>query len=294
MADYDRQILIPYLRDVCCTEMLVRRLEQDISSYRKEANKFADWANRLYEDPKEPNRFDYSNNEDSAAGGAFVGVVICLIGLALIRIPILGVPVVLYGGIMVWTCISEYIERSHRANEWYEEALEEYNRKAKQNQSWRNQRPEWRATAQSWREKEEQAKSNLNDAKVMREKLYAVNIIPSRYRNIHAAYYLYDFFESCRETDLEKTIQTMLLDEIVQRMDKLIEQNEQILLNQRMMIALQEEQNRTISDNHRENMLRLAEMETNQERQLDYQRMIEANQEVTNFFLAADYIERHR
>lgn len=134
----------------------------------------------------------------------------------------------------------------------------------------------------------------MKEAEKLRSDTYSVNIIPSRYRTIHAAYYLYDYFESGRETDLDKIIQTMLLDEIIPRMDKLIMQNQEILLNQRRQLALQEQQNRAIAKNHREQMRRIARMERNQELQLDYQRMIERNQEVTNFFLAADYLERHR
>lgn len=294
MADYDRQILVPYLRDVCCAEMLVRRLEEDILVYKAEAEKFQDWADRMYEDPRKPIRVDYSSTDSGAVGGAIVGAVIAVIGLCLLAFPIIGVPIMLFGALMIWIGMSENGEKNYGADRKYENDLEVYRQQVAQNKIWREQRPEWKASAESWKEKENRARSNLNDAKIMREKLYSVNIIPSRYRNIHAAYYLYDFFETCRETNLEKTIQTMLLDEIIQRMDKMIEQNEQILLNQRMQLALQETQNRAIAENHREEMRRLAQIETNQERQLDYQKMIEVNQEMTNFFLAADYIERHR
>ena len=135
-------------------------------------------------------------------------------------------------------------------------------------------------------------KSQLVSAKMMRDNLYGVNVIPSKYRNIHAAYFLYDYFNSTRETDLDKIIQTMLLDEIIQKLDKIIAQNEEIILNQRMQLALQKQQNEMIAHNHREEMDRLARMERNQERQMDYQNMMVCNQKVTNFFLEADYLRK--
>ena len=91
---------------------------------------------------------------------------------------------------------------------------------------------------------------------------------------------------------MEKTIQTMLLDEIIQRLDKLIVQNQEIILNQRMQMAMQEQSDRMIAENHRREMKRLASMERNQELQMDYQQMIARNQEVTNFFLAAEYLRK--
>ncbi|MBR2047546.1 MAG: hypothetical protein IJ960_03020 [Oscillospiraceae bacterium] len=75
-------------------------------------------------------------------------------------------------------------------------------------------------------------------------------------------------------------------------MDELIRQNQEIILNQRMQMAMQERQNRDIAENHRQEMKRLASMERNQELQMDYQNMIARNQEVTNFFLAADYLRK--
>lgn len=59
-----------------------------------------------------------------------------------------------------------------------------------------------------------------------------------------------------------------------------------------MQMAMQEQSNRMIAENHRNEMKRLASMERNQEIQMDYQNMIARNQEVMNFFLAADYLRK--
>lgn len=291
MASYDRRILIPYLQDVCCAELLCRKLENEIATCRAEGDKYTQWANGKYSDPPEPVR---KGGDESAIGGLVVSSIICIIGLRLMFFPILGIPVLGYGLIGVFTCLGQNSETKEMHNRQYEEELARYNKQVAQNKEYRARIPDWRMAAQKWRDQEQKAKANLRDAKHLREKLYSVNIIPSRYRTIQVAYYLYDFFSTGRATDLEQTLQTMLLDEIIQRMDKLIVQNEEILLNQRYQIAQQERQNRIDSDRYREQMEKIARMEQNQERQIDYERMISANQEVTNFFLAADYWRKNK
>ena len=295
MASYDRRVLIPYLQDVCAAEMLCRKLEREIQLSSEEAYKYTSWANGKYDDPKAPASADYAVDDSDTIGGIVALIVFGGPGLLLLQfLPLLGFAGIAMGVFMLWTQISDQREREAHAERRYNEAMEAHRRRVAIQKSNRESIPKWREEAKKWEDKGKNLEEKLREAKKLRSDTYSVNIIPSRYRSIHAAYYLYDYFNTCRESDLDKIIQTMLLDEIIQRMDKLIIQNQEIILNQRMQLALQETQNRTIADNHREEMQRLARMESNQERQLDYQRMIEVNQEMTNFFLAADYIERHR
>ena len=295
MASYDRRVLIPYLQDVCAVEMLCRKLEQDIQFAKSESDKYLRWANAKYEDPAEPEWGKYEPDNGKKTGGIIALVVYGVIGLGILpALPLLGLAGIALGIISLLSGNAEQDECEKKAKKEYDEAMKRYKKECANQKANREKRPAWREKSQQWKIKGNDLSEKLKAVKSLRNEVYSVNIIPSRYRNIHSSYYLYDYFNTCRENDLDKIIQTMLLDEIIQRMDKLIVQNQQIILNQRMQLALQESQNRAIAENHREEMLRLARMETNQERQLDYQRMIETNQEITNFFLAADYIERHR
>ena len=122
---------------------------------------------------------------------------------------------------------------------------------------------------------------------------YGVNIIPNKYRDIYVAYYLYDYFSSSRETDLDKILQTMLLDQIVERLDRIIDQQEEIILNQRMAMALQEKQSEQLQQNHRAQLQAIARVEQNQQLQNDYLAMIDTNTRITNFFVTADYINKY-
>lgn len=295
MASYDRRILIPYLQDVCVAEMLCRKLEQEILSVKSESEKFTRWANADYEDPKAPEWDKYKPDNGKKTGGIICLVIYGLIGLAFLPgFPLIGLIGIAVAIITFIGGIAEQEDCDKKAKKEYDAAVKAYKSKCATQKSHRENRPAWREKAQQLTVKGNDLSEKLKAAKALRNDIYSVNIIPARYRNIHASYYLYDYFDTCRENDLDKIIQTMLLDEIIKRMDKLIIQNQEIILNQRMQIALLETQNRAIADNHREEMRHLARMETNQERQLDYQRMIEANQEMTNFFLTVDYIEQHK
>lgn len=292
MASYDRNFLVPYLRDLCCTEMLIIKLEQDISFNKKEADKFTGWANKNYDDPSPPDPKDY---EVEAEKGSIITSLVCvLLGICLISAIFISILLFVAAYFFYREQEKEDEMARKKSNDSYERALKSYKQKVQQNKEWRQQRPEWRKLAEHYRDNEDRAQEDLRHAKQLRYKLYSLNIIAKQYRKRNEVYYLYNFAAGSRETDLDKIIGIMLVDKIVQHLDEIIALKQEELLLMRRQIALQESQNLAIADNHREKMRRIAQMERNQERQMDYQRMIEVNQEVTNFFLAADYIERHR
>jgi len=185
-------------------------------------------------------------------------------------------------------------EGSEAAQRDYEREYEEYGKAVRFNKLLEENLPAQRSLLQQNTQKLNELKSKLHKARILRENIYDVNIIPTQYRDIYSAYYLYDYFKSGRENDLDKIIQTMLLDEIRRQLQTVVMQNEQILLNQRMQIALQEKNNEMLAANHEQEMRQLAKMESNQQLQKDYQKMIMENQMVTNFFLAEEHYIREK
>ena len=292
MATYDRNFLVPYLRDLCCTEMLVKKLEQDIPIYTKERVKYLDWANRDYSDPPKPNIKDYTVEADR--GLFYVGLPCLILGFLLIWVPGISICAIMFG--MLFLAMQKNKEKTAlmESKEKYAQAMEVYNQEVAKMDDYRIHIPMWKAAGERRREKENRAKKDLGEAKSLRAKLYSLNIIPTQYRGIETAYYLYNYAGGSRETDVDKIIGFMLVDTIVHQLGEIIALKQEELLLKRREIAIEERRNTMIEENHREQMRRFAQMEVNQERQLDYQRMIEVNQEVTNFFLAADYLEKHR
>ncbi len=135
--------------------------------------------------------------------------------------------------------------------------------------------------------------SYLQEAEKNLQQVYAVNIIPNKYRTIYVAYYLYDYISSCRETDVDRVLQTMLLEQIIAKLDKIIAQQEEIILNQRMKLAKQDYLIAQSKQQHTEQMKILYGLEKNQQIQNDYLSMTEANTRITNYFVTADYINKY-
>lgn len=296
MANYDRRILVPYLQDVCSAEMLCSKLTRDINNCKHRINNINAYINQPLKNPIYPNMSDYA--EISEQMGCFGSV---LMGLGFIALSLylwkwlsfLCIAGIVVGVVVIYGSCSSAKEESDYSNAQYDAALERYQKEKNYNEEVKKNIPHQQQMLQKEQQFLSTLQQQLYSAQRLRDNVYSVNVIPSRYRNIHVAYYLYDYFNSCRETDLDKIIQTMLLDEIIQRLDRIIAQNEQIMLNQRMHLAMQEKQNRMMAEQHREEMKSIARMEKNQQLQLDYQDMIAKNQMVTNFFLEADYLRKY-
>lgn len=306
MANYDRRFLVPYLQDLCSVELICAKLERNILLTERKVNEITNICNRKVVDPIDPRPEDYYDNSVKSFLRAVC--IVELVGNIIISkleqtelgeflYPLLNLLrwVVIIGGIFffffgLWGLHDSRSEAERR----YAQRVSACKAERKRNAEFRDSLPARRRELEKAKEELTKLRTDYTNAKILRDQAYGINVVPRQYRNIYAVYYLYDFFNTSRETNLENVIQTFVLEEIKQKLDKIIQQNEQIILNQRVQIALQENQNRIIADNHREEMQRLARMEGNQELQLDYQKMIETNQEVTNFILAADFSMKYR
>ncbi len=294
MASYDRRLLVPYLQDVCSSELLCSHIEKEIGQCNRDIASLENTLQQRIIDPCSPEKEDFkSEHMGPCIFWMIVFIAVTIIG-CLIGANILGIPIMLGGGIFALSFGIVAWDENQQSKNKLEAALQNYYRILEVNKQNRAKIPQFQNNLYQRRQDLTKLMERYSDAEILRDNIYSVNIIPSKYRDKFAAYYLYDYFRTSRENDLDKIIQTLLLDEIKQKLDKIIAQNEEIALVQRYQVALQESQNKAIAENHREQLQQIAQLESNQELQLDYQRMIAANQEVTNFFLAADYIEKYR
>ena len=303
MANYDRRLLVPYLQDLCAVELTCAQIENDIDQCERDIHRlYNERKGKVMPRPVQP--IEQKLDEFNMVGCAAPAVIGTILGLLVLVLNpnkdgvlaaacdffLLGV----CGSVALlirefykrWKLKKTFKEQNRNSAKCYEMELQEYNDNIKALAAFDM---EIKDLQNACNEK----KRKLQKATSVRNKVYSVNIIPNHYRNIYAAYYLYDFMSTSRETDLEKVIQTFVLEEIKQRLDKIIMQNNQVLINQRVQLAMQEKQNRMVAENHREEMRNIARLEANQERQLDYQNMIAANQEVTNYILAEDYFRKY-
>lgn len=299
MANYDRQIIVPYLQDLCAMECILSNTEKDIQACNDNIAR-TQLSIQKIRGLHTPQRPEQEGSIPTWIVGLVVGIPLIVFGLWFwlglngnILADLLGIGAVLFGTIVFISLLIASHELKKESSQKYAEKMREYSRVMMENNSIRSELPALNSSLTRYHQEMSQLQTVKNNVKSLLEKLYDVNIIPRQYRNIYAAYYLYDFMSTSRETDLEKVIQTFVLEEIKQRLDKIIMQNNQVLINQRVQIAMQEQQNRMLAENHREEMRNIARLEANQELQLDYQKMIVANQEVTNYILAEDYFRKY-
>lgn len=291
MAQYDRRLLVPYLLDVCSVEFAVQKVQNEISCCKNFLSGNQRFLNQRYS--QEPERV-YAAEEDGYVNLFWGFISLCHFGVAAIFKGTMLATLAIWLGIgwlvlmvflFIYDCVEE--DNKRKAVDRQNETIRQIN-KAKRARYEADVEDSKRAVAYLSNQLTE-LEARLTEAKRLREQVYSVNIIPRKYRNPECAYYLYDYFNSCRENDLDKIIQTMLLDNILRTMKKIVSQNEEIILNQRHQLAMQEKTNQALKNTRSQ----IARLERNQELQMDYQHMIAENQRVTNFFLLANWIEEH-
>ena len=287
MACYDRRILVPYLEDVCCAEMLCAKLSREITECQNRVNRTSSYVNQELEIARYPDPVSYT-------GWWFLLIPIAMIITAFCIWGTFVGMLLFWGGCGLFYMVCSIVGGDVSSDKSrYEDELAEYARITRYNDSVKKNLASQQTSLQRSSNQLSLLKNRHAAALNLRKRVYSVNIIPDKYRNIYAAYYLYNYFRTSRENDLDKIIQTMLLDDIRRQLKTVVMQNEQILLNQRVQTALQERNNRMMAENHQREMQQLIKMETNQQLQMDYQKMMIENQMVTNYFLEAEYL-RHR
>lgn len=295
MAQYNHEVLVNYLRDVYSMELLVRKIQENIYSTRKDIQHEQAIVAKAESTPI-PTENELSPKKDISPY-LIAGFITLFISLGFFTLPTVGALSGLLGisvsiAIFFWAgsvssdnTESQEIER-RIIKESFQNDIEEYENLLALANSYRailpSQINDYNTTV-----------SHLQEAKEKLQQVYSVNIIPNKYRTIYVAYYLYDYISSCRETDVDRVLQTMLLEQIIAKLDKIIAQQEEIILNQRMQLAKQDYLIAQSKQQHTEQMKILYGLEKNQQIQNDYLVMTEANTRITNYFVTADYINKY-
>lgn len=298
MANYNHEILVNYLRDVYSMELLVRKIEDDVHSTGEDVEYLKTLIEKADSTPV-PQKGTISPPKDIfpslAKGCVTLGILICLLlfspdsgflGLIAALCLYLSLGFFIYAGFIASNNAKKQKMEKEAVEETYQEEKKDYERMMALANEGRpdlpNQIDDYNA-----------AVSHLQEAKEKLQSVYSANIIPNKYRSVYVAYYLYDYISSSHETDIDRVLQTMLLDQIIAKLDKIIAQQEEIILNQRMQLAKQDALLAQSKKQHEEQMKAISNLEENQQMQNDYLAMTEANTRITNYFVTADYINKY-
>lgn len=118
------------------------------------------------------------------------------------------------------------------------------------------------------------------------QEAYSVNIIPQQYRNIYAIWFIHDFINTSNES-LTTALLHCDLDEIKQKLDTIIEQQREIIINQAVLMA----QNAQMIEQNQQTLNRLAGIEQNTERASQYAQIASNNAEACAWIGMANYIK---
>ncbi len=130
-----------------------------------------------------------------------------------------------------------------------------------------------------------QVESGIAKATSLLEKEYALNIIPSKFRNLAAMYYICDYFNSSSEP-LTSILLQLNLDEIKSKLDTIIANQQQIIINQ----AIQISQNEQIIAQNEQTLKKLSSLEKSAVQNVQWTQVAANNAEACALIAAAQYI----
>ena len=284
MARYNRDFIVPYLRNICSLYFARQRIQE----WYWTASKKADAFDVYYHDPKIP------HYEDSMGCASYVLIGFIVLLLLLVKLAydsnnwIMALPC----AFLVLICVVCLICISRNVGEGNKKKLEEYNAKV--------DAAEKRYFAEAEKAKQEKIRlesrmnaymREINRIDALLDRLYSANIIPTMYRDSYAAVYLYDWFSTGNSDNMDHALSMYVLEQIKSRLDRIIDNQSQMILNQSIMMANQVRSMEQRKQYENQMKMKLNRLQTTADEQLRYTRMIEANTAVLTFFANADYLK---
>lgn len=285
MARYNRDFLVPYLRNICALHMAKDRIWEWKYQVSKQKDELRYKGG--IQKPEKP-----TAEYPMGCGSFFALAVLFLVFIIFfMEIDRHGQVAMWVMGIISCVCIAYIIghscvvhKRNIRRENEYQDACNAYEVRSAEIA---------RSTAEQRKKYDQQLAAYSREIKRIQnllDKLYRINVIPSMYRDSYAAVYLYDWFSTGRADDLDHALSMYVLEEIKSRLDSIIDNQSQMILNQQIIMANQMqslEQRR-----QHENMMRmkLDRLQATADERLDYERMIEGNTSTMAFFATADYL----
>ena len=292
--NYNREFLVPYLESICALHLATEKLSKMNNEHHNRINAMKRGYNTTPPKPPVYETFSVFNHPVALILGSISLVFCVLCIISYIVDPFLGgfqvFASLFYGGITFG--FFRYIHLSKEVTEIenkekkesYEKALATVKMNAVENEKLTAMVPQLEAQRKI-------CVGDLEKARDLLREFYNVNIIPSQYRNLYAAVYLYDYFKTSQSTDLERALTLYVLEEIKSRLDTIIQQHSQAILNQQIMIANQRKTHQLQQAHAKSMRAKLDNIIASNEERNTYLEMIEANTKATAYFAAANYLK---
>lgn len=286
MAKYDRRILVPYLTDVYSMELLCNEAQRYLQELRSDIRLYHSKLAREVP-PEEPQSMPLRWALAFLAGALASTIVTIFLftnddSFFRILLGFFGI----WLSFFLWGGTFDTLKIRMDCKNAYDVYLEDLERYASRGPI----RIQYEQELYRLENEETSFEEKMEKIFRLRDNVYGVNIIPSNYRNLYAAHYLYQYFSSSDADDIDMILQTFVLEEIKDRLDDILERQTEMILNQRAMIANQEAANAAMAKRHEQQMKQIASLNENAKNQTKYLSMINANLAVSNYFAYKEYI----
>lgn len=279
MANYHKEFLVPYLRDISALQLALNKLEQQfVVLEQQKASLEADI--RFAEIPRKPCY--------EAANGVFLlgcGIYGFLLSIMMFfnGIALFAWLCILCGimGITLGTIRYILVTRENTQKEdLYERQFAEYLKIQRQNQQHQNSISALSMEIQECRAEIISLKSTLT-------RVYDTHIIPKPLQNMDAAVFLYVWFASDRPNDLPMALKAFVHKEIRERLDRIIANRAESFLKPYLRLA-EGQQDPTAATMRSQ----LSQMEVTADERSAYLAMIDSNIITTACFATAKYLSQ--
>lgn len=298
--NYDRKILIPYLKSVMEVELAIAAINAKRNRYQGEINYDEDYLNRhgnkvLPPKPQRDNPLLLWGISILAGIGVGIAVYLGCLVCGLFPVAIIELLTdftwetfkswarfiaVVIGIAWTWYLI-------HEEKTTYDLSVRRYYEDKENATKIINRCKQYRSQLSRYHTVTQQCEEELKRLQRLRRKVYRVNIIPDNYRDLYSIAYLHRYFSTSRATDLDMIIQTLLMDEIKRQLVMIRNDLHEIINNQNAIIGRLDGLRMEVNETNTRQMRMIADTERNQELKNDYLRMIEANTSANAYFQAA-------
>ena len=277
MANYQREFMVPYLRDVSALHLALHKLEQRLGVLDQQKDAL-DADIHFIEMPRNPHY--------EAANGVFLlgcGIYGFLLSIMMFTngAILLGWLCILCGimGTVVGTLRYVLVSRDNsRKEEQYDQKFSEYLQVQRQNKRRQN-------SLSAIVKEIQECQTEIASLKDTLGRVYATNVIPEQYRNMDATVFLYVWFAADRPNDLQMALNIFAHEDIKKKLDRIIENRTESFLNPYLRSAGRQ-QNATAATMRS----KLNQMEVSDEERNTYLTMMESNIATAAYFATAKYL----
>ena len=284
MAKYNREFLVPYLRDVCALQLALNKLRGRLAELEYQKRRLEQGVYSCNK-PNEP----YYDSEN----GIFLlvlGIFTSLLSILIFRVDLdlfgwfflFGGLIEIISGVVKYSNVSQENFQKEKA---YKDQLAVYQQTQTKNSQAKQSIP---AIENEMR----QCRLEIKRANDALTKVYCANVVPSHYRKMYAAVFLYDWFSTGQSDDLDMALNMFVLEEIKEKLDRIIANQETIILNQYLQLAEQRSSMELQKEHTAMLENKLNQINASNEERNTYLAMIDSNISTIAYFSAANYITR--